>query len=66
MLHKCETKLCLYKLWPETEFALVHLSLKKATVFYTLEFCDQGTSWSSSRDELKNFAANIFLKLVIK
>ena len=27
-------------------------------------FYNQGTSWYSSLDELKNFAANIFLKLV--
>ena len=35
-------------------------------VLYTLGFCDQATSWSSSCDELKNFADNILLKLVIK
>ena len=40
--------------------------LKKLLCLYTLWFCDQGVSWSSSCDELKNFAANIFLKLVIK
>ena len=27
-------------------------------------FCNQGASWSSLLDELKNFAANIFLKFV--
>ena len=52
MLRKCEAKFCSCKLWPETEFAL--------------GFCNQGALWSSSCDELKNFAANIFLKLVIK
>ena len=30
---KCEAKLCSCKLWPKIEFALVHLSLEKATVF---------------------------------
>ena len=32
-LRKCEAKLCSCKLWPETEFALVHLSLEEAAVF---------------------------------
>ena len=32
-LHKCEAKFCSCKLWPETEFALVHLSLEEAAVF---------------------------------
>ena len=32
-LRKCEAKLCPYKLWPETEFAPVHLSLEEAAVF---------------------------------
>ena len=40
--------------------------LKKLLCLYTVGFCDQATSWSSSCDELKNFAANILLKLVIK
>ena len=40
--------------------------LKKLLYLYTVGFCDQATSWSSSCDELKNFAANILLKLVIK
>ena len=35
-------------------------------VLYTVRFCDQATSWSLSCDELKNFATNILLKLVIK
>ena len=30
------------------------------------DLCNQGVSWSSSCDELKNFAVNIFLKLVSK
>ena len=33
---------------------------------YTVEICDQATSWFSLCDELKNFTANIFLMLVIK
>ena len=65
-LRKCEAKLCSCKLWLDTEFALVHLSLEKLLCLYTIRFCDQGASWSSSCDELKNFAANIFLKLVSK
>ena len=40
--------------------------LKKLLCLYTIGFCDQGVSWSSSCDELMNFAANIFLKLVSK
>ena len=40
--------------------------LKKLLCLYIVGFCDQGVSWSSLCDELKNFATNIFLKLVIK
>ena len=65
-LRKCEAKLYSCKLWPETEFALIYLSLSKLLCLYILKFCDQGVSWSSSCDELKNFAANVFLKLMIK
>ena len=32
-LRKCEAKFCSCKLWPETEFALIHLSLEEATMF---------------------------------
>ena len=39
---------------------------KKLLCLYTVEFCNQWASWSSSCDELKNFAANNFLKLVCK
>ena len=62
-LRKCEVKLYSCKLWPKTEFALVHFSLEEATMFVhlTKEFCDLHRV-----DELKNFAANIFLKLVSK
>ena len=43
------------------EFALIHLSLEEAVVLvHRRVLC------SSSCDELKNFAVNIFLKLVIK
>ena len=35
-LRKCEAKFCLCKLWPETEFALVHLSLEEVVVFVHL------------------------------
>ena len=40
--------------------------LKKLLCLYTLGFCDQGTLRYLSYNELKNFASNIFLKLVIK
>ena len=40
--------------------------LKKLLCLCILGFCDQGASWSTSCDELKNFVANILLKLVIK
>ena len=36
----------------------------EAIAFLRQGFCDQGVSWSSLLDELKNFTANIFLKLV--
>ena len=32
-LHKCEAKFCSCKLWSETEFVIVHLSLKEAIMF---------------------------------
>ena len=32
-LRECEAKLCSHKLWPETEFALIHLSLEEAAAF---------------------------------
>ena len=32
-LQKCEAKFCSCKLCPETEFALVHISLEEAVVF---------------------------------
>ena len=60
-LHKCEEK-CNRKPSLPQFFIL----FKKLLCLYTIRFCDQATSWSSSWDELKNFAANIFLKLVIK
>ena len=34
--HECETNSCSCKLWPETEFALIHLSLEEAAVFVHL------------------------------
>ena len=40
--------------------------LKKLLCLYTVGFCNQWASWSSLCDELKNFAANILLKFVIK
>ena len=35
-LRKCEAKFYSCKLWPETEFALVHLSLEETAVFVHL------------------------------
>ena len=32
-LRECDAKLCLGKLFPEIEFALVHLSIEEAVVF---------------------------------
>ena len=32
----------------QSQFALVHLSLKEAIVFMRQGFCNQGVSWSSS------------------
>ena len=32
-LRECEAKLCSCKLWPETEFVLIHLSLEEAAMF---------------------------------
>ena len=32
-LCECKAKLCSSKLWPETEFALIHISLEEAAVF---------------------------------
>ena len=39
---------------------------KKLLCLYTVGFCNQGVSWSSSYEELKNFVAIIFLKLMSK
>ena len=36
----------------------------KATASLRQGFCNQGASWYSLLDELKNFTTNIFLKLV--
>ena len=36
-LHKCEAKLCSYKLWSEIEFFLVHLSFEEIAVFVHLK-----------------------------
>ena len=40
--------------------------VKKLVCLYTVGFSNQGASRSSSCDELKNFAANNFLQLVIE
>ena len=41
----------------------IFLSVEVAVSLHQ-KFCNQEASWSSLLDELKNFAANIFLKLV--
>ena len=38
--------------------------VEAAASFLRQGFCNQGASWSSSFEWTKNFAANIFLKLV--
>ena len=48
----------------QRQFALVYLFFEEATAFLRKGFCNQGASWFSSLDKVKNFAANIFLKLV--
>ena len=45
---------------PET-YVLVHLLFRKLLCLYNVGFCDQAILWSSSCDELMNFAANIIL-----
>ena len=35
-LRKCEAKFCLCKLWPETEFAIIHISFEDTIVFIHL------------------------------
>ena len=45
MLRECEAKLCSCKLWPLPLFIFL---LKKLLCLYTVRFCNQGVSWSSS------------------
>ena len=42
------SKVCSSKLWPKTEFALVHHSCEEVVVFVHVGFYDQAFSWSSS------------------
>ena len=65
-LCKCGAKLRSCELWLETDLPLFIFLLKKLLCLYTVGFCNQRVSWSSSCVELKNFAVNIFLKLVSK
>ena len=46
------------------QFVLIHLSLEEATVFVGKGFVTKELFDFHSVDELKNFAANIFFKLV--
>ena len=55
------SKVCSSKLWSEIEFTLVYFSCEEVAMFVHVGFCNQGASWSSSCDELKNFAANNLL-----
>ena len=62
--HKVVAIIVIYIVWLETKIILVHLSLCRSYYFFT-----PGVLWPRSFlifivDELKNFAANIFLKLV--
>ena len=50
--------------WPETEIALIHLSLRRSYYVFTLRVLWPRSFLIFIVDELKNFAANIFLKLV--
>ena len=45
-------------------FALVHHILSRSYCIFAPRVCNQGASWSSLLDELTNFAAKIFFKLV--
>ena len=56
-------KVILHAYCDRRQFALVHLFVE-VIVSVCQGFCNQAASWFSSLDELKNFAANIFLKLV--
>ena len=51
-------------LWPETEFALVHRILCKSYCFFTPRVLWPRSFPIFIVDEMKNFAANIFLKSV--
>ena len=51
-------------LWLETFLPSFIIFFIEAIASLHQGFCNQGASWSSVLDELKNFAANIFLKLV--
>ena len=50
--------------WPETEIALIHLSLCRSYYVFTLRVLWPRSFLIFIVDELKNFAANIFLKLM--
>ena len=41
----------------QRQFALVHLSLRKATTFMRQRFCNQGASWSSSCGRIKELCS---------
>ena len=56
------SKVCSSKLWPETEFALVHLSYEEAAVFvHRKVFVTKELLNLHRLDKLKNFAANNLL-----
>ena len=50
--------------WLETKIALIHLSLRRSYYVFTLRVLWPRSFLIFIVDELKNFAANIFLKLV--
>ena len=53
-----------YILWPEIEFALVHHILYRNYCIFTLRILWPRSFLIFIVDELKNFLANVFLKLV--
>ena len=55
---------CCMHIMTGDKIALVHLSLEEAATFVRQGFYNQGASYLHRVDELKNSAANIFLKLV--
>ena len=60
---KLDAKILFKQIVTGDKFALVHLSLEEVTNLYAVGFCNPFHDLHRV-DELKNFAANILLKLV--